>query len=124
MLRHFRFPIGEPSPRFRLPHFLRRWKQGTGIGDGSATDCTAMQDRHMTEEPHIEEATKAQFGAPEPTADRPTGPWQRVRRPSPAHFHYRNPVAFLHQAMGRNAAPEAGTDHDEIEIELVTGVRH
>jgi len=81
-----------------------------------------MKNGDVLEEPHIEKATQAKFGAPEPAMDRPTGARQRVGSPAPAHFHDTNFVAFFHQAMSRHAATEAGTDHDEIEIKLVVPV--
>src|SRR5208282_4693062 len=52
----------------------------------------------------------------------PTGVWEIVGRPATAHFHYRNFVTLLHQSMGGNTATKAGTDDDEVEIELLVAI--
>src|ERR1017187_8825843 len=54
--------------------------------------------------------------APEPTPDQPVGRGQVVGRPAAPHFHYRHAVTFFSEPMGRDAAAEAGADHDEIEV--------
>ena len=78
----------------------------------------------MPEEPHVKEAAQAEFRTPKPAMDGPTGAWQIVRRPAPAHFHDRNTIALLHESMGGNTAPEARTDDDKVKIELVVAVCH
>ena len=71
----------------------------------------------MLEETHVEKATQAEFGTPEPAMDGPTAVRQVVRRPAPAHFHHCYPVSLLHQSMGRNTAAKARSDDDKVEIE-------
>ena len=78
----------------------------------------------MSEEPHVEEAAQAQLGTPEPAMDGPTGVRKVVRGPTATHLHDGNAIAFLHQAMGRNTPAEAGSDDDEVKIELVVAGRH
>ena len=73
----------------------------------------------MPEEPHVEKAAQAELGTPEPAMDGPTGVRQVVRRPAPAHFHDRYPVALLRQSMGRNTAAKARSDDDKVKIELL-----
>jgi len=77
----------------------RRRKQGTGVGDGSAADGAAMKNGCVPEQPHVEEASQAELGAPEPAMDGPTGVGQIGRRPAPAHLHDGNFVALLDQTM-------------------------
>src|ERR1019366_701362 len=97
-----------------------------GIGDGSATDRAAVEDGYVPEEPHVKEAAQAKVGTPKPAMDGPTGAWQIVRRPAPAHFHDRDSISFLHQPERRNTTTEARTDDDEVEIkiELVVAAHH
>ena len=78
----------------------------------------------MPEEPHVEKSAQAELRTPEIAMDGPTGARQGVRRPAPAHFHDRNPIALLHQSMRGNTAAEARTDDDKIEIELVVTICH
>src|ERR1019366_2017096 len=118
------FPISQSPPGARFPDFLRGGKEGAGVGDGSATDRAAVEDGYVPEEPHVEEAAQAEVGTPEPAMDGPTGAWQIVRRPAPAHLHDRNTIALLHESMGGNTATEARTDDDKVKIELVVEVCH
>src|ERR1019366_2027131 len=99
VLWHLRFPIGQASPGTRFPYSLRRREQSAGISNGAAADGTAMKNGGVPEEPHVEEATQAEFGTPEPAMDRPTGARQRLGSPAPAHFHDTNFVTFFRQAM-------------------------
>ena len=78
----------------------------------------------MPEEPHVEEAAQAEFGTPDPAMNGPTGARQVVRCPAPTHLHDGDFVALLRQPKGRNTAAKAGSDDDEVEIELVVAGLH
>ena len=54
----------------------------------------------MPEQPHVEEAAQAEFWAPEPAMDGPTGAREIGRRPAAAHLHDGNLVALLREPMG------------------------
>ncbi len=73
----------------------------------------------MLEEPHIEEAAKAQIRAPDPAMDRPTGSRQVIRSPAPSHFHDGDSVAFFRQTMSGNTTSKTRSDDDKIKIEFV-----
>ena len=118
MARHLCLPICQTRPRPCVPNLLWGRKQCAGVSDRSAPDGTAVEDRGMAEQAHVEEAAQAEFRAPEPTMNRPTGERERLGRPATPHLHHSNPIPFFRQTQGRNTAPEAGSDHDEIEIKL------
>src|SRR5208282_3372023 len=124
VLGHFRFPIGQSCPRAGSPYFLGRLKQGTGVGDGSTTDRAAVENSCVSEELNVEEAAQAEVGPPNPAMDGPTGVWQIVRRPAPAHLHDRDPIPLFRQPKGRNTATEARTDNDEVKIEVAFAGPH
>jgi len=54
----------------------------------------------------------------------PTGARQVARLPSAAHFDHRNAIPFLRQPKRRNAAAKAGSDDDQVKIELAVVGRH
>jgi len=83
-----------------------------------------MKDGDVSEEPHVKEAAKTEFRSPEPTMQRPTGARQGFGSPPATHLHHPNPVALFRQTMGGDAAAEALSDHDEIEIILTVAERH
>src|SRR5208283_5098966 len=82
-----------------------------------------MEDGYTTEEPHIEKAAQAEFGAPKPAMDRPIGMWQIIRRPATAHLHDRDFIAFFRQSMGRNTAAESRSDNNEVKVEFVVALQ-
>ena len=77
-----------------------------------------MEYGRVPEKAHVEEATQTESGAPQPAMDRPTAVRQRVGCPAPTHLDDADFVTFLDQTMRGDAAAKAGTDHDEVEIEL------
>src|ERR1700757_1453829 len=78
-----------------------------------------MKNGRVPKEPHVEKTTKAKLRPPEPAMERPASPRERGRSPALAHLHHSDPIPFLDQAVGTNAAPKAGSDHDEIKVEYV-----
>ena len=83
-----------------------------------------MKDGCVPKEAHVEKPTKAELRPPEPTMEGPTTFGQCGRVPALAHLHHSDAVALLDEAMGANAAPEAGADHNEVKVEFVAFIGH
>src|SRR6476646_2924989 len=97
MARHLRLPICQTCPRPCIPNLLWWWKQCAGVSDRSSPDGTAVEDRGMAEQAHVEEAAQSEFRAPEPAMNGPTGERERLGRPTTPHLDHPDPIAFFRQ---------------------------
>jgi hypothetical protein len=77
-----------------------------------------VEDGGMAKQTHVEEAAQAESRAPEPAMNGPAREGERLGRPAKPHLDHGNPIAFFRQTKRGNTTTEAGSDHDEIEIEL------
>src|ERR1017187_3066572 len=75
-----------------------------------------MHDQDVAEGIDVEETAQSEARPPDPPPEQPVGGGQVLRSPPAAHFHYAHPVALLREPVGRHAAAEPGTDHDEVEV--------
>src|ERR1035441_8579425 len=75
-----------------------------------------MHDQDVAEGIDVEETAQSEARPPDPPPEQPVGGGQSLRSPPAAHLHHPHPVALLGEPVGRHAAAEAGTDHDEVEV--------
>src|ERR1017187_9431089 len=75
-----------------------------------------MHDQDVAEGIDVEETAQSEARPPDPPPEQPVGGGQVPRSPPSAHFHHAHPVALPGEPVGRHAAAEPGTDHDEVEV--------
>src|SRR5579872_2008294 len=121
---HLGLPISQALPGTKIPYFGGRSQQGSGISDGASAHSAAMKNGGVREQAHVEETAQTEAGTPEPAMNGPTRAGQGVFVPPPAHLHHSNRVTLLGEAVGCDAAPEAGSDHDKVEVKLLVACRH
>ena len=104
------------TPRPIPPHRIAGFHQRVCVGDGSAADRAAMQDHHVPEKSHVEEAAQSQPRPPEPAPYAPVGCGEILGPPAAAHLHHGYAVAFLGKAMRGDTPAKTGANHNEIEV--------
>lgn len=124
MLGHLRLPLRQTSPRSNFPNFVGRTEKRACICDGSAADRAAVENGGVPEETHVEKTAQTELRPPEPAMNGPARAGKRKGRPSAPHLEHGNSITFFHQPERRNAASEAGSDDNKVEIELRFAYRH
>src|SRR5690606_32051040 len=82
----------------------------------AAAHAHPMQDGHVVEERHLEDALQAHGGLPHPALEVPVGAREVLGLEAAALLQARHSVAFLDEAERRHAAAETRPDHDPVEV--------
>jgi hypothetical protein len=120
MSRHFSPPIRKAGPRSVFPDRVFGNEQRIGVRDGAATHGTAVENQDVPKEADIEETAQSNARPPDPAPDFPVRFGEFLGSPAAAHLHHGYAIAFLSEAVRRDAAAEAGSNDDVI----VVGFRH
>ena len=97
--------------------------QRVRVAEAAAAHAGAGEDRDVLEERQAEDAVQAQAGGEEVAPQVPGRARELVVGVASAGLHHRDAVALLRQAMGGDAAPESGADHEPVVVVSITGRR-
>ena len=113
----------QPGPLGVLVEGVAGPVEGVGVAEAAAADPVAGDDEHVLEGRHPHDPSQSEPRHPEVAAQVPGGLGEVLVGESPAAFEDPDPVALGRQPQGADRSPEAGADHQIVEVMLTRGLR-
>ena len=95
-----------------------------GVDGAAAADRRAAGDEHVLERGQLEDAAQPEQRGPQPAAQLPGGRGVLLVPEAPALLQHADLVALLREPQRRDAAAEAGADHQPVVVEVTAGGIH
>ncbi len=119
-----RGPVVQPAP-LRVGEELRaRAVERVGVDGAAAADRRAAGDEHVLERGQLEDPAQPEERRPQPASQLPGGCGVLLVPEAPALLQHADLVALLREPQRRDAAAEAGADHQPVVVELAAGGIH
>ena len=109
-------PVGDARPLGRVEELLGRDVKRAGVAEAAAADAAAGDDRHVLERSQPEDPLQPQLRAPEVALQVAGVLRELVVGEAPAALEHANGIALLREPQRRDAAAEAGADHQPVVV--------